>query len=351
MSWTSLLAWHGTLAPAAPCWPSSSLPRSQAVRTAPHVCGTFVRLRKAEESAAACLSREASLAGTLEPNEQIDSDIAMQQLACGGPPLQPPAGTSGGPSGRAQFTLAAPLLAPGQRRISDRSLAGRSPRPATLARGGSGGGSAPNKVLTAEPHQQHAQPPRPGAQQQQQQAEAGTSQQRLPLPPAQHRRQLRVRAAADQPDPSGAGAPSSSASPGGGAPPPAAVAAGEGSTQLIFRLERRGDGWGEEILPHLVVEQRPLEKKKKRAYSRPDPWKVRRGMPGAPHRPMEQLRRPRSCQAVSPAWRSICVRHRPNGPRHLLSAGGQPGVLLSGSRGAARGCGPRGDAGGRLVCV
>ncbi|PSC73903.1 helicase domain isoform C [Micractinium conductrix] len=44
-------------------------------------------------------------------------------------------------------------------------------------------------------------------------------------------------------------------------------------TQLIFRFERRGDGWAEEILPHLVVEQRPLEPKKKRVYSRPDPWK------------------------------------------------------------------------------
>ena len=30
------------------------------------------------------------------------------------------------------------------------------------------------------------------------------------------------------------------------------------ATELIFRLERRGEGWGEEIIPHLTVEQRPL---------------------------------------------------------------------------------------------
>ena len=55
-------------------------------------------------------------------------------------------------------------------------------------------------------------------------------------------------------------------------PPPAS-----GNTQLIFKLERRGEGWAEEILPHLVLEQRPLEAArggKKRAYSRPDPWQV-----------------------------------------------------------------------------
>lgn len=58
------------------------------------------------------------------------------------------------------------------------------------------------------------------------------------------------------------------------APPPASEAGvGKEDTEVIFRLERRGDGWAEEILPHLVVEQRPL-KKKKRAYSRPDPWKA-----------------------------------------------------------------------------
>ena len=51
------------------------------------------------------------------------------------------------------------------------------------------------------------------------------------------------------------------------------------ATELIFRLERRGDGWGEEIFPHLVLEQRPLEPPRRRLRkrsSRPDPWEVRR---------------------------------------------------------------------------
>lgn len=51
-----------------------------------------------------------------------------------------------------------------------------------------------------------------------------------------------------------------------------------GSTELIFRLERRGEGWGEEIFPHLVVEQRPWTDTKKRdrnRSSRPKPWTVR----------------------------------------------------------------------------
>ncbi|EFN56500.1 hypothetical protein CHLNCDRAFT_144099, partial [Chlorella variabilis] len=70
-------------------------------------------------------------------------------------------------------------------------------------------------------------------------------------------------------DEQAAGAGAAAAAAGAAA---AAAAAGP-DTQLIFRLERRGDGWAEEILPHLVVEQRPLATKKKRAYSRPDPWK------------------------------------------------------------------------------
>ena len=52
------------------------------------------------------------------------------------------------------------------------------------------------------------------------------------------------------------------------------------ATELIFRLERRGEGWGEEIFPHLVLEQRPLEPPRRRLRkrsSRPDPWEVRRG--------------------------------------------------------------------------
>ena len=58
--------------------------------------------------------------------------------------------------------------------------------------------------------------------------------------------------------------------PGKGADQPA--------TELIFRLERRGDGWGEEIFPHLVLEQRPLEPPRRRVRkrsSRPEPWEVR----------------------------------------------------------------------------
>ena len=55
------------------------------------------------------------------------------------------------------------------------------------------------------------------------------------------------------------------------------VRAAQASTELIFRLERRGEGWGEEIFPHLVVEQRPLADVKKRdrnRSSRPRPWTV-----------------------------------------------------------------------------
>ena len=49
------------------------------------------------------------------------------------------------------------------------------------------------------------------------------------------------------------------------------------STELIFRLERRGEGWGEEIFPHLVVEQRPwtsAAKRDRNRSSRPKPWTV-----------------------------------------------------------------------------
>ncbi len=51
----------------------------------------------------------------------------------------------------------------------------------------------------------------------------------------------------------------------------------KGSTELIFRLERRGEGWGEEIFPHLVVEQRPwtsVAKRDRNRSSRPKPWTV-----------------------------------------------------------------------------
>ncbi|DBA84918.1 TPA: hypothetical protein ACH3X1_005930 [Trebouxia sp. C0004] len=54
-----------------------------------------------------------------------------------------------------------------------------------------------------------------------------------------------------------------------------AAKAESGSTELIFRLERRGEGWGEEIFPHLVVEQRPwtsAAKRDRNRSSRPKPW-------------------------------------------------------------------------------
>lgn len=57
-----------------------------------------------------------------------------------------------------------------------------------------------------------------------------------------------------------------------------ALTAQPASTELIFRLERRGEGWGEEIFPHLVVEQRPWTDSKRRdrnRSSRPKPWTVR----------------------------------------------------------------------------
>lgn len=60
------------------------------------------------------------------------------------------------------------------------------------------------------------------------------------------------------------------ATPGPGQP-------NKGSTELIFRLERRGEGWGEEIFPHLVVEQRPLvttAKRDRNRSTRPKPWTV-----------------------------------------------------------------------------
>jgi len=35
----------------------------------------------------------------------------------------------------------------------------------------------------------------------------------------------------------------------------------EEPTELIFKLERRGYGWGEEIIPYLTVEKRPVKRK------------------------------------------------------------------------------------------
>ncbi len=44
-------------------------------------------------------------------------------------------------------------------------------------------------------------------------------------------------------------------------------------TELVFVLERRGHGWGEEIIPHLVVEERPIAAKKS-PVGVPAPWEV-----------------------------------------------------------------------------
>lgn len=44
----------------------------------------------------------------------------------------------------------------------------------------------------------------------------------------------------------------------------------EEPTELIINLYKRGEGWGEEILPHISVEQRCIKRKRKSA----DPWQV-----------------------------------------------------------------------------
>ncbi len=46
------------------------------------------------------------------------------------------------------------------------------------------------------------------------------------------------------------------------------------ATELIFTLERRGSGWGEEIFPHLKVEQREITQRVRNRSSQPDPWEV-----------------------------------------------------------------------------
>ena len=53
-------------------------------------------------------------------------------------------------------------------------------------------------------------------------------------------------------------------------------AAGAAPTELIFRLERRGQGWAEEIFPHLVVENRPINKpsRDRPRSTQPDPWQA-----------------------------------------------------------------------------
>lgn len=52
--------------------------------------------------------------------------------------------------------------------------------------------------------------------------------------------------------------------------------AGTCDTEFIIKLERQGEGWGEEILPRLSLEQRPLKRVRVRnRCSLPDPWAVR----------------------------------------------------------------------------
>ena len=54
--------------------------------------------------------------------------------------------------------------------------------------------------------------------------------------------------------------------------------AGACDTEFIIKLERQGEGWGEEILPRLSVEQRPLKRSRVRIRNRcsmPAPWTVR----------------------------------------------------------------------------
>ena len=50
------------------------------------------------------------------------------------------------------------------------------------------------------------------------------------------------------------------------------------ATELIFKLEKYGSGWGEELLPRLTVEQRPIKKRIRirNRSSFPDAWQVRK---------------------------------------------------------------------------
>jgi hypothetical protein len=50
-------------------------------------------------------------------------------------------------------------------------------------------------------------------------------------------------------------------------------------TQLIFNLYNRGEGWGEEIVPHITVEQRELKARQRKQSER---WEVRPPRRAAP---------------------------------------------------------------------
>lgn len=47
-------------------------------------------------------------------------------------------------------------------------------------------------------------------------------------------------------------------------------------TELIVNLDRRGEGWGEEIVPYVTVEWRPIVKNKRIRFRSqgPNPWEV-----------------------------------------------------------------------------
>ena len=51
---------------------------------------------------------------------------------------------------------------------------------------------------------------------------------------------------------------------------------GEEATELIFKLEKYGSGWSEELFPRLTVEQRPIQKRirVRNRSSFPDAWQV-----------------------------------------------------------------------------
>ena len=58
----------------------------------------------------------------------------------------------------------------------------------------------------------------------------------------------------------------------------------DNATELIFTLRKYGSGWGEELLPRLVVEQRPLRKRERvrNRSSFPDAWEVSDAAPANP---------------------------------------------------------------------
>lgn len=92
---------------------------------------------------------------------------------------------------------------------------------------------------------------------------------------------------------------------------------GDQATELIFRLERRGDGWGEEIFPHITVENRPLEKKQRirPRSNQPDPWEEGSleeflAALGVPHEKVDETVQAAIVWRVTPAGRPLIDRRR-----------------------------------------